>query len=76
MVEALQVIKYSVKQRRLTFMDHYIAKPDDYTIEGPLTAYAIQELTEGNRGEELSELLVNAQAIPQVAPTVLVVGSS
>lgn len=44
--EALQVIKFSYicKQSRLTFTEEFIAKPQDYTIAGPVSQAAMTEL--------------------------------
>ena len=40
-------------------MDHYVAKAEDYKIEGPPTAYMLQELVETGRDDELLELMDN-----------------
>ena len=55
-LEALQVLKYSIKQRRLNFVDHLLAKEEDYRIDGVLTDFAIQELLDANKDDELAEL--------------------
>ncbi|KAF8999987.1 hypothetical protein BDQ17DRAFT_1190532, partial [Cyathus striatus] len=59
--EALQVLKFYYKKQRLTFTDDIqIAKPEDYSISGPVTAYAVQELLKSDNIEELTELIRNA----------------
>ncbi|KAF8993043.1 ribonuclease H-like domain-containing protein, partial [Cyathus striatus] len=69
--EALQILKFSFKQERLTFTDNIqLAKPEDYCISGPVMAYAAQELLEANRLDELEELISNAQSEGYPAPIV------
>ena len=53
--------KHSLKQNRLDFMDGFISKEEDYTIDGQLTQYAIEELLRLGRTDELSDLLRNAR---------------
>ncbi len=43
-------------------MDGFILKEEDYTIDGQLTQYAIEELLRLGRTDELSDLLRNAYA--------------
>ena len=54
-------IKYARKQDRLDFMDGFLANEEDYTIDGNLTARAIEELIQLGRIDELKELLENAE---------------
>jgi len=61
LMEALQVLKFSFKQDRLTFTDDLLAAENDYTIAGPVTAKAIQELISTGKIDELGELLSNAE---------------
>lgn len=61
LMEALQMLKYSVKYRRLAFHDDLIAKECDYTLEG-LTDNAITELYEAGKLVELNELVANTYA--------------
>ncbi|KAF9525796.1 hypothetical protein CPB83DRAFT_514406 [Crepidotus variabilis] len=58
--ERLQILKFSIKNDRLNFVDNLIAKPEDYTISGPLTQAAIEELKKTNDLEELEGLLRNS----------------
>ena len=60
--EALQILKYSVKRRRLDFTGWQTAKEEDYTIEGPVTLFTIQRLVDQNKLSELAELLDNSKA--------------
>ncbi|KAF7372144.1 Dimer-Tnp-hAT domain-containing protein [Mycena venus] len=60
--EALQLMKYSYKQDRLSFTDDVLAKEEDYTIEGTLTEAAIRELMQTGKTEELADLLRNMTA--------------
>lgn len=60
-IEALQVLKFSIKQQRISFMDHELAKAEDYALEGPLTEYALQELMATGQTEELQDLLENTE---------------
>ncbi|KAJ7681994.1 hypothetical protein DFH06DRAFT_971238, partial [Mycena polygramma] len=58
--EALQILKFAIKQDRLDFMNHLLAKEKDYTIEGDLTEAAIEELILAGKTDELADLLKNA----------------
>ena len=58
-IEALQVLKFSTKQQRVSFMDHELAKAEDYALEGPLTEYALEELMATGQTEVLHDLLEN-----------------
>jgi hAT family C-terminal dimerisation region len=64
LMEALQVLKFSFKQDRLTFTDDLLAVEKDYTIAGPVTAKAIEELISTGKIDELGELLANATETP------------
>ncbi len=44
MLEALQVLKFDIKHDGLDFIDGLLAKPEDYSIAGPLTEPAFDEL--------------------------------
>ncbi|KAF5383852.1 hypothetical protein D9615_003798 [Tricholomella constricta] len=59
LMEALQILKFSYKQERLSFTDDLLAQEKDYTIEGPVTPGAIAELTRAGRFLELAEILSN-----------------
>ncbi|KAJ7724397.1 hypothetical protein B0H16DRAFT_1231936, partial [Mycena metata] len=59
LLEILQFLKYMFKQQRLDFTADFLAKEEDYTIEGDLTEYAIRELVLNGGIEELEELLKN-----------------
>ena len=59
LMEALQVLKFSFKQDRLTFTDDLLVAENDYTIAGPVTARAIQELILTGKINELNKLLSN-----------------
>ncbi|KAF9524303.1 hypothetical protein CPB83DRAFT_774023, partial [Crepidotus variabilis] len=59
LLEALQVLKFSIKNDRLNFVDNLLAKPEDYTISGPLTKAAIEELRTTSDLEELEDLIRN-----------------
>lgn len=64
LMEALQVLKFSFKQDRLTFTDDLLAAEKDYTIAGPVTGKAIEELISTGKIDELGELLANATETP------------
>jgi len=67
LLEVLQIIKYGRKQDRLDFMDGILAN-EDYTIDGNLTARAIEELIQLGRIDELKELLESAEEHGDVEP--------
>ena len=50
-----------MKQRHLNFMDGFIAREEDYTIDGEVTPYAIEELLRLGKTTELFNLLQNAR---------------
>lgn len=58
LLEALQVLKYSYRSERLSFVEE-MAKEADYTISGPLTEAAIDELMEAGKYQELAGLIRN-----------------
>ncbi|KAF6743649.1 hypothetical protein DFP72DRAFT_114323 [Ephemerocybe angulata] len=60
-IEALQVLKYSIKQGQLAFTDHLIAKEEDYRLYGPVSDQTIAELTGMDRIEELASLFNNSE---------------
>ena len=57
MLEALQVLKFIYKQDRLDFMEDLVADERDYTISGPVTPRAVDELMDAGNLRELDELL-------------------
>ncbi|KAF8958264.1 hypothetical protein BDZ97DRAFT_64455 [Flammula alnicola] len=59
LLEALQVLKFSYRSDRLSFVEGLIAKESDYTISGQLTEFAINELMGAGKIEELDELIQN-----------------
>ena len=60
LLEALQVLKYSYRSERLSFVeDLSIAKEADYIISGQLTESAIDELMAAGKYGELEELIKN-----------------
>ena len=61
LLEALQTRKFMVKQRRMDFMEGFLADEVDYTIDGKLTANAIEELLKCGNIDELEALLRDAQ---------------
>ena len=44
LMEALQILKYYYKQELLCFSSQLLAHEEDYTIEGPVTEAAVDEL--------------------------------
>ena len=61
-MEALQVLKYRYKHERLDFTADLIAREEDYTVNGPLTLRAVQELLASGRFEELDDLAADGFA--------------
>ena len=55
-VEMLQVLKYRFRRDRLNFCTDILAQEEDYTVEGPVTEYAVHELLQCNRIAELRQL--------------------
>ena len=60
-VEMLQVLKYRFRRDRLNFCTDILAQEEDYTVEGPVTEYAVHELLQCNRIAELRQLFRNAE---------------
>jgi hypothetical protein len=69
LLEALQTRKFMVKQRRMDFMEGFLADEADYTIDGKLTANAIEELLKCGNIEELEALLRDAQEAQSDSPS-------
>jgi hypothetical protein len=44
MLEALQILTFTYKQDRLNFTEDLVADKGDYTISGPVTPRAVDEL--------------------------------
>jgi hypothetical protein len=63
LMEALQILKYQLKQEHLNFVDELTSNEADYTIDSPVTTNAIRELeARGERGIiELHDLIYNAE---------------
>ncbi|KAH7904980.1 hypothetical protein BJ138DRAFT_1018350, partial [Hygrophoropsis aurantiaca] len=59
-MEALQILKYAVKQERLNFTSDLVAVPEDYAISGPVSERAVDELMAAGKISELEELFKNA----------------
>jgi hypothetical protein len=53
------VLKFTFKQERLDFSADWLAKEEDYTIDGNVTEAAVQELMLGGKANELYELLTS-----------------
>ncbi|KAF5325874.1 hypothetical protein D9611_000970 [Ephemerocybe angulata] len=60
-IEALQVLKYSIKQSRLNFTDHLVAKEEHYRLYGPVSDQTIEELVATDQLEELASLFDNSE---------------
>jgi len=60
LLEALQILKFGYRSERLSFVDDLIAQECDYTILGPITEVAIDELLKAGKIEELSNLIDNS----------------
>ncbi|KAF8152641.1 hypothetical protein B0H34DRAFT_123450 [Crassisporium funariophilum] len=63
LLEALQTRKCKLKHNRFDFMETYLANEEDYTIDGKLTEFAVEELLSLGRLDELEELLSNAKEL-------------
>ncbi|KAH8084371.1 hypothetical protein BXZ70DRAFT_868027, partial [Cristinia sonorae] len=63
LLEALQVLKFQLRQEHLTFTDELVAREEDYQIEivGGVSDHAIKELIAAQRIDELKELIANAK---------------
>jgi hypothetical protein len=59
-VEMLQVLKYCFKRDRLDFTTGELADEADYSLDGPVTAHAVQELIASGKFDELNELFTNS----------------
>ena len=57
----LQVLKYRFRRDRLNFCTDILAQEEDYTVEGPVTEYAVRELLQCYRIAELRQLFRNAE---------------
>ncbi|EMD38454.1 hypothetical protein CERSUDRAFT_48572 [Gelatoporia subvermispora B] len=57
----LQVLKFLVKEERLSFTDDLVACEDDYDIDKALTDDAVNELLAAGKYAELEELLKDAR---------------
>jgi hAT family C-terminal dimerisation region len=60
LLEALQVLKFSYRSERLSFVDDLVAQECDYVISGPITEAAIDELMKAGNIVELSQLARNS----------------
>ncbi|KAG1906747.1 uncharacterized protein F5891DRAFT_892612, partial [Suillus fuscotomentosus] len=60
-LEALQVLKFTYKQDRLNFTEDLVANEQDYTISGPVTSRAVDELMATGNLRELDQFLANAR---------------
>lgn len=60
-MEALQILKYFYKQERLNFVSQLLAREDDYTIEGPITEAAMDELLRTGQYDVLDDLIRNSK---------------
>ena len=59
-LEALQILKFSYKQDQLNFTgSHLVAEEVDYTISGPVSRNAIDELMAAGKLDELAQPLAN-----------------
>jgi len=56
LLKILQVLKYVYKNSQLDFTDNWVAKEEDYTIDGEPTEAAVCKLLALNRLEELDDL--------------------
>ncbi|PPR08201.1 hypothetical protein CVT24_001388 [Panaeolus cyanescens] len=63
--EVLQCLKYSRKQKRLDFNEGYLAREEDYAIDGRVTVAALQELLELGKIDEIQTLLAEAHQFEQ-----------
>lgn len=59
--EALQILKFSIKQQRLTFTDDWIAKEEEYSIEddSDVVEQTVRELLGNGKVHELAAYLSN-----------------
>ena len=62
LLEALQVLKFELRQDRLSFTDDLLAREEDYCIAGAtVSARAIQELMAAGDFDALEDLFRNTQ---------------
>ena len=61
LLEALQILKYSYRSERLSFVDSLLAKESDYNISGQLTETAIDKLIKEGKIEEINQLIKEMQ---------------
>ena len=61
LMEALQILKYYYKQELLCFSSQLLAHEEDYTIEGPVTEAAVDELLKTGQIHVLEDLLRNSR---------------
>ena len=69
LLEVLQILKFLFKQEQLNFSEDWVAKEEDYTIEGEVTEYAIRELLSLGKVAELSDLLNNIDSLDSEGTT-------
>lgn len=62
LMEALQILKFSIRQDRLCFTRDFVAKEEDYAISGPVTQRAMEELIHAGKLDELQDLVRNSIA--------------
>ena len=63
MLEALQILKFTYRQDRLNFTKDLVTDERDYTIFGPVTPRAVDELVAAGKLPELDKLLANTRDI-------------
>jgi hypothetical protein len=67
-MEALQVIKFSVKKDRFNFVPDLVANEEEYSINGPVSRRAVSELTATNLFTELEGLFrIDANTLDPVS---------
>jgi hypothetical protein len=69
-MEALQILKFTFKKQRLDFTIEPLAEEKDYSIEGPLTTFAFDELVANGHYNILGELWVNEADFYNAMPTI------
>ncbi|KIK87432.1 hypothetical protein PAXRUDRAFT_35370 [Paxillus rubicundulus Ve08.2h10] len=55
--DVLQVLKYVYKHKWLNFCSDWVAREEDYAIDGNVTEYVLHEMMSNNRIDELRDLL-------------------
>ena len=64
MLEALRILKFTTyKPDRLNFTEDLVTDERDYTIFGPVTPRAVDELVAAGKLPELDKLLANTREI-------------